>query len=624
MANVKRKKLRRPPLNPSDMVVEINLGKKDFPPLPSKPMEASENDSDKGMDVPPTPVNLETSSSKASFVAVTQGSIPSQGLKLSFMESKDRKARMEPRDCLNLEKQWGYALIGYVGGRFPGIKSLREAAAKWKARVKLHLHPSGWIIFKFQTEEERSKVVNGGPYHIFGRPLLLKEMPREFNFGDELIHQVPIWVQLPNLPIDYWTSAGLSKIGSLIGKPISSDLLTQTREHLAYARIMVEIDISSDRELLPPFITLINTTGQEYVQKVTYEYIPYYCDLCNGVGHNKSHCSMNTDEKTCPAQREMKAGRKEDSEIIGIITGKMEGENGRIGPAQADKPVRRKILDENTGAGAGEQLVGVDDRQPESVSHHGMQAGPHQVQGHQPTSPILGKKDSQPTLPADPALPNQTLVNVSTSDEVKLAQNGHAEEEIRPSTLHASTKEASAMFDAAICAQQADKPHQALAGTSKFSKNPKSSSGSPPLMIPSETYLGQGDKKIMGQTYLGQSNSDSSVQSLSIVACKPRAQAYSPLKVNRFLSPPRTRRTQKRARNATKRSSRALSLPKPKACTLIDEDTDGDEIADTLVNAFNGPAGDAQSDKEILEDEVRDRGRSKNRFLPLKSPKLKG
>lgn len=92
-----------------------------------------------------------------------------------------------------------------MGGRFPGIKALREEIAKWKVKVKIHLHPCEWIIFKFQSEKDRVKVVNGGPYHIFNRPLLIKEMPKEFNFGDELIYQVPIWIQLPNLPIYYWT-----------------------------------------------------------------------------------------------------------------------------------------------------------------------------------------------------------------------------------------------------------------------------------------------------------------------------------------------------------------------------------------------------------------------------------
>lgn len=279
MANTKKKKFRQP-LNPSDMVLEIKISDVDFPPLPSKSINISEMSSGETAPVmtaldSATPVNLVTPN--LTYAAAAQeAKTPLQGFKLSSKGKGDGKVRMEVKDCLDLEKQWGFALIGYVGGRFPGIKAIRDAMAKWKTRVKLHLHPSGWLVFKFNSDEDRTRVVNEGPYLIYNRPLLLKEMPREFNFGDELIHKVPIWVQLPNLPVDYWTEEALSKIGSMIGNPLTSDLLTQNREHLAYARILVEIDISKDRSSLPVFIPIVTTNGAEYDQKVSYEYIPFF------------------------------------------------------------------------------------------------------------------------------------------------------------------------------------------------------------------------------------------------------------------------------------------------------------------------------------------------------------
>lgn len=135
-----------------------------------------------------TPAILDSSTSKTSFAMVSRpNSTPSLGLKLKFIANKDveGKVRFEAKDCLNLEEQWGYALIGYVGGQFPGIKALREEVAKWKVKVKIHLHPSEWIIFKFLSKADRVKVVNDSPYRIFNRPLLIRDMPKEFNFGDQ-------------------------------------------------------------------------------------------------------------------------------------------------------------------------------------------------------------------------------------------------------------------------------------------------------------------------------------------------------------------------------------------------------------------------------------------------------
>lgn len=379
MANTKKKKPRRPPLNSSDLVLELDG--ECFPPLPSKGKEILKDFPETSTVMPMTPslVNSETSPSKSYYATIALGNSPSLGLKLKYVENTnmDGKIRFEAKECLDLEKQWGFALIGYVGGRFPGIKALREEVAKWRTKVKIHLHPSQWIIFKFQSEEDRVKVVNGGPYHVFNRPLLIKEMPREFNFGDELIHHVPIWVQLPNLPIDYWTNECLSKIGSMIGKPVASDSLTQSREHLAYARVLVEIDISKDVNDLPKHLTLVSTSGMEFAQKVCYEYIPYFCDHCKIVGHDSKHCSSNFNGKPVKIPLEGTGIRENDpleetghenSMICDDLKTDGAG-SGAAGPESSGKHVRRKILTKIPDAGAGVSLNGDGDRRPETASH---------------------------------------------------------------------------------------------------------------------------------------------------------------------------------------------------------------------------------------------------------------
>ena len=78
----------------------------------------------------------------------------------------------------------GNILIGYFRGRFPEKKALNMIVVAWKVEVSIHLYASGWIIFKFYKEETKSKVFQGGPYMIFGRPLLLKTMPKFFTFGN--------------------------------------------------------------------------------------------------------------------------------------------------------------------------------------------------------------------------------------------------------------------------------------------------------------------------------------------------------------------------------------------------------------------------------------------------------
>lgn len=164
-------------------------------------------------------------------------------IKLGLKHVKDDVIALDDEDTHDISKTWGYGIIGYVGGRFPGIKAITKEMMKWKVKVKLHMHPSGWLVFKLHSMEDRENVLDGGPYEVFGKPLHLKAMPNEFDYGDEEFTKVSIWVQLPDLPISYWTPSALSKIGSKIGTLITSDLLTECKDHIAYARVLVEVDV---------------------------------------------------------------------------------------------------------------------------------------------------------------------------------------------------------------------------------------------------------------------------------------------------------------------------------------------------------------------------------------------
>ncbi|GFY93055.1 hypothetical protein Acr_08g0014510 [Actinidia rufa] len=69
---------------------------------------------------------------------------------------------------------------GYFGGRFPGRQALRKITNSWKVQVTVKHHGSGWLVFQFSSEDDKANVLGNGPYIIYGRPLLLKAMPRLF------------------------------------------------------------------------------------------------------------------------------------------------------------------------------------------------------------------------------------------------------------------------------------------------------------------------------------------------------------------------------------------------------------------------------------------------------------
>lgn len=66
-------------------------------------------------------------------------------------------------------------------------------------------------------------MLSSGPHAFFGRPMIIKPWSASFNFQDEILRVIPLWVRLPNLPLNCWGPDSLSRIGSLIGVPLYAD-----------------------------------------------------------------------------------------------------------------------------------------------------------------------------------------------------------------------------------------------------------------------------------------------------------------------------------------------------------------------------------------------------------------
>ncbi|KAG5588828.1 hypothetical protein H5410_049262 [Solanum commersonii] len=72
------------------------------------------------------------------------------------------------------------------------------------------------------------------------KPFRVKAWHADLDFSLEELHTVPIWIKLPGLDFKYWSPKGLSKLGSLIGKPLMVDQNTERKIGLNFARLMVE------------------------------------------------------------------------------------------------------------------------------------------------------------------------------------------------------------------------------------------------------------------------------------------------------------------------------------------------------------------------------------------------
>lgn len=103
----------------------------------------------------------------------------------------------------------------------------------------------------------------------------------EFTKGE--VYTVPIWIKLPGLDYKYWSSKGLSKLGSLIGELVMVDQYTERKIGLNFARLLVDVGMDTK---LPDSIMFRNEWENLIEQKVMYDWRPTLCKFCHQYGHD--------------------------------------------------------------------------------------------------------------------------------------------------------------------------------------------------------------------------------------------------------------------------------------------------------------------------------------------------
>ncbi|CAH9098836.1 unnamed protein product, partial [Cuscuta europaea] len=212
---------------------------------------------------------------------------PAHGIKLKYIPPKGNSLDFAGRVLPSMIDMWGHCLVGCFTGTFPGLKAIYELREKWGVRCLIRPHDKGWVIFKFQNEVDRAKVLNEGPYNIFGKLLMLKELGDDFSFDDEEFLKVPIWVKFPNLPLKLWNDEAMSEIASMVGVPLTTDKVTQEKINHHFARVLIEVDISKP----PPLSFPIRLPSRKvFNQTVVYETFPNFCFHCKEYGHHPFIC----------------------------------------------------------------------------------------------------------------------------------------------------------------------------------------------------------------------------------------------------------------------------------------------------------------------------------------------
>ncbi|KAL0298099.1 UNVERIFIED_CONTAM: hypothetical protein Scaly_3072900 [Sesamum calycinum] len=135
------------------------------------------------------------------------------------------------------------------------------------------------------------EVIEGGPWLFQGQPIVLQKWEPGMVLRKHKHTQVPVWIRLRHLPVEFWTDEGLSTVASGVGRPLYQDTITRTCTRLDFARVCVMLDISST---LPKHLIIMmpKEDGNEVPCKVEveYEWVPPKCKTCISLGHTTAAC----------------------------------------------------------------------------------------------------------------------------------------------------------------------------------------------------------------------------------------------------------------------------------------------------------------------------------------------
>lgn len=106
-----------------------------------------------------------------------------------------------------------------------------------------------------------------------------------FDFRVEILRNVPIWTKFERLPLNSWGDDFLSRIASVLGKPICADECASGQRRVSYARVLVEMDVTKE---LKKEVHVQRVSGEIFLQKVAYDWLPEFCFKCDCYGHDCS------------------------------------------------------------------------------------------------------------------------------------------------------------------------------------------------------------------------------------------------------------------------------------------------------------------------------------------------
>ncbi|XP_057432217.1 uncharacterized protein LOC130724970 [Lotus japonicus] len=180
---------------------------------------------------------------------------------------------------------WKEALVVCLLGKRLGYRTMKaKLDSTWKPTAGFELMDvdNEFYLVTFDKEEDKNKVIGGGPWTIFDHYLEVSTWSPEFISPAARVQRTLAWIRIPGLNVAFYDESFLMYVARAIGRPIKVDTNTLSGDRGRFARICVELDLTK------AVIGRICTEDLWY--KVEYEGLHIICTKCGCYGHRSPEC----------------------------------------------------------------------------------------------------------------------------------------------------------------------------------------------------------------------------------------------------------------------------------------------------------------------------------------------
>ncbi|KAL0455562.1 UNVERIFIED_CONTAM: hypothetical protein Slati_0895400 [Sesamum latifolium] len=189
-------------------------------------------------------------------------------------------------------KKWEATAVGYFLGRKPPFHQVSASFVPFGIRLQMYLLlVNGFFFIQFTNYAAMEEVIDGGPWLFQGQQIVLQRWTPGMALRKHGHTQVLIWIKIRHLPVELWTTDGLSTIASGIGRPLYPDAIIKASTRLDFARVcvMVNFNLSLPKHLVLMFLGE-DGSEQPYRVDIEYKWVPSKCLTCRSLGHPTAGC----------------------------------------------------------------------------------------------------------------------------------------------------------------------------------------------------------------------------------------------------------------------------------------------------------------------------------------------